>query len=63
MAYFIEPCLSSGIDINVIDSYCVCALKEAMRRNPTPRDPVTAATDAGEDAGHHTNDFPDCPSG
>jgi hypothetical protein len=45
MPNFIEPCESSGIDVNVVDSYCICALWEAMRRDPKPRNPIVLATD------------------
>jgi len=62
MGYFMEACGSSGIDVKVVDSYCVCALKEAMRRNPKPKNPTIAATDAGEEAAMHPHDFPSCVS-
>jgi len=57
VVYFLEACESSGIDVNTVDSYCTCALKEEMHRDPKPN-PDTPAV-AGAAAGYQ-HGFPGC---
>lgn len=57
VGYFMEACHSSPIDVNTVDSYCNCALKEEMHRDPKPN-PDTPAV-AGAAAGHQ-HGFPGC---